>query len=238
MINSEILEITSGKISEKKIKELAEKARKIASETSIPGCATDTFYGIAEALKLKGREAVLTATLGYAGACGESTRATCGAILGAAAAISLASGLTFEKHEELKNDINNMVPFYDRRMPKKRYEDFNRILDVMDKVNEKYGGVTCADIQFEGYGQALDLRDPRIREKWHHDVARYCQELEGDVAAWSVEAILKPSTWDKRLREWDFPRSVIKRNRGRVYERESVGFKFPPRFKPGKGILK
>jgi hypothetical protein len=222
---------------EDEIKEFAERARKIAVETSIPGCASDVFWGIAEALQLEGREYVFMATLGYAGGCGESTIGTCGAILGAAAAITLASSLTFEKCMKMKeNPEKYMVPFYSKKMPKKRYEDFNRILDVMEKVKEKYGGVTCADIQFEGYGQALDLRDPRIREKWHKDVAKYCQELEGDIAAWSVEAILHPSKWDKRLREWEFPRSVIKRDRGRVYEEEEKKFKFHLRFIPGKGI--
>jgi len=224
---------------EEEIRELSEKAREIAIATSIPGCASDVFWGIAEALQLEGREYVFMATLGYAGGCGESTRGTCGAILGAAAAITLASGLTFEQCMEMKkNPEKYMVPFYSKKMPKKRYEDFNRILDVMEKVQEKYGGVTCADIQFEGYGQALDLRDPRIREKWHKDVAKHCQELEGDIAAWSVEAILRPSKWDKRLREWEFPRSVIKRDRGRVYEKEEKNFKFRPRFIPGKGIQK
>lgn len=219
------------RVSKKRIKELSERARKLAVGHSAPGCASDAFYGISEALKIKGREVAYMATMGLPGGCGEMTRGTCGALVGVSSAIGLSYGLNIKKNDELRKDVKNMVPFYRRRMPKLRYIMFNKILDVVDKVIEKYGDTICADIQFERHGQALDLRDPRIREKWHADIQK-CSDVEGDMAAWATEALLKSTRWDERLREWTFPRTEIER--GDQFIREEAGFKFPPRFKLGK----
>lgn len=221
----------TSKLSKKEIKQFSDKAAQLAAGHSAPGCASDAFFGVSEALKIKGREIAYMATMGLPGGCGEMTRGTCGALLGVSCAIGLSYGLDIKKNNELREDIKNMVPFYRKKMPKLRYIMFNKILDVVDRVTEKYGGTTCADIQFNRHGQALDLRDPRIREKWHVDIQK-CTDIESDFAAWGTEAILKSTSWDERLKEWTFPLTCIER--GSQFIEEQKGYRLPPRFKPGK----
>jgi len=216
------------KVSKKRIEELGKKARELASSYSAPGCATDAFLGIAETLKIKGRDEVFMATLGLSGGCGQMVRGTCGAILGMAMAISLSFGIDKKINDKIRKDIETMVPFYKRRMPKWRYIMFNKILYVIDKVKDKYGGTTCADIQFERHGQTFDSRDPRIRELWHADIQK-CREVEGDIAEWGVVSLLESTKWDKGLKEWNLPKEILKR--GNQYYEEEEGFKLPPRWK-------
>lgn len=215
-------------VNEKRIEELGRKAREMAASYSAPGCATDAFLGISEALKIEGREEVFKATLGLSGGCGQMVRGTCGAILGMAMAISLSFGIDKKINDEIRKDLETMVPFYKRRMPKWRYIMFNKILYVISRVKEKYGGTTCADIQFERHGQTFDSRDPRIRELWHVDIQR-CREVEGDIAEWGVVALLNSTRWDKGLKEWDLPKKILAR--GDQYFEEEKEFKLQPRWK-------
>lgn len=215
------------RVPKERVTELVKKARKLAAEHSAPGCSSDAFYGIAEALKIKGRREVYMATLGLPGGCGEVTRGTCGAIIGVSCAIALSFGITEKINDEIRKDVENMVPFYRKRMAKYRYLMFNKINDVIDKVKDKYGGAACADIQFERHGQTFDLRDPRIREKWHADIQQ-CREIESDITGWATEVLLISTSWDERLREWSSPRTEIER--GDQFIREEAGFKLLPRW--------
>lgn len=215
------------KVDKKKIDQLGKKAREMAASYSAPGCATDAFLGITEALEIKGREEVFKATLGLSGGCGQMVRGTCGAILGMAMAISLSFGIDKKINDEIRKDSETMVPFYKRRMPKWRYIMFNKILYVIDRVKDKYGGTTCADIQFERHGQTFDSRDPRIRELWHADIQK-CREVEGDIAEWGVFSLLQSTKWDEGLKEWDLPKEILKR--GDQYFKEEEGFDLPPRW--------
>lgn len=215
-------------LSSERVKELSERAKELAVDHSAPGCAVDTFYGISEALKIEGRKPVYMATKGLTGGCGETAWGTCGTLSGAACAISLSYGLDIEKSNELKENEENMVPFYSKSTPKVRQIMINKIDDVADKLIEKYGDITCAKIQFGLYGQALDLRDPRIHEKMHADIQN-CSNVEGDVAQWATETLLKSTHWTERLFDWGFPRTVIAR--GNQFEREEEGFDLSSRFK-------
>jgi len=226
-INPKTGELISN-VDKKRIEELGRKAREMAASYSAPGCATDAFLGISEALKIEGRKEVFKATLGLSGGCGQMVRGTCGAILGMAMAISLSFGIDKKINDEIRKDLETMVPFYKRRMPKWRYIMFNKILYVIDRVKEKYGGTTCADIQFERHGQAFDSRDPRIRELWHADIQK-CREVEGDIAEWGVISLLNSTKWDKGLKEWDLPKKILER--GNQFFEEEKDFKLDKRWK-------
>ena len=74
----------------KRSKSLVEKASKLGLEypAKYEGCAQATFAAIADTLNLKGEE-VFKAMVGLSGGVGDLGRGACGAMAGAAAAISL-----------------------------------------------------------------------------------------------------------------------------------------------------
>ena len=131
--------------------------------------------------------------IGLAGGTGHLAKGTCGALAGAAAAISLSYNKGREEVEKIVNDPNEAHP-EDPRIPKFYQEIFDKTADVAKKMQERYGGILCCDIQFKLYGKTLDILDPKRHWELCEEISSHpvnCLTVEGDVAGWTVETLLK-----------------------------------------------
>jgi len=165
------------------------EARRRASESPYHGCATAVFAAVVDTLGLRYGDEAFRAMIGFAGGVGHLVRGTCGALSGAAAAISLSYN---KSREEVISALQDPHPV-DQHLPEFFQEIFEKIAYVAGKMHEKYGSTLCCEIQFELYGKVLDFLDPAKHwqfSQYHKSYPINCYTVEGDVANWTVEAII------------------------------------------------
>jgi len=122
---------------------------------------------------------VWKATIGFTGGTGNMAIGTCGAMDGAAAAISYSFGFA-------KEDTDYM----------KMLKVIEVVAEVGKKMQEKYGHIQCQEVQFHHWGKSYRFTNPKAREEfmsWASDkkARNKCQEVTGDLARWAVEKILE-----------------------------------------------
>jgi hypothetical protein len=139
------------------IKRVIIKARELGTtyQGTIIGCSHCTFLAAFDALKKEGielssddiRDKLFTGLMGLTGGVGNCSIGTCGAVNGASFLVSLATNVTIE--ENAKDNSNRWLAFYDV----KKY--------VCDRFIERWGAITCREIQIKNFGMAFDSRQPK-----------------------------------------------------------------------------
>lgn len=176
----------------KSIEELISKAKQRALESPYHGCATSTFTALAEVLEMESRDEVFKCMIGLAGGVGHLTKGTCGALIGAAAAISL-------NYNKSKRDVIEAIGTPNALHPQDPYiplffqDIFEAIALVANKLQEKYGGTLCNEIQRSLYGKAFDLLNPKKHVKFVEFMQSYpvnCYTVESDIVGWTMGILL------------------------------------------------
>jgi len=148
------------------------------------GCAPTTFAAVMDALGYAEdpllRE-VWKATVGLTGGTGNMAIGTCGAMAGAAAAISFSFGFA---REEVEQDNTRMLLI-------------NRaVAEVGASMKSLYGHIVCQEVQFHNWGRAYHFNDPSAVREFRKMASNTegkmrCQELTGTIARLAVEKILE-----------------------------------------------
>ncbi len=147
-------------------------------------CAPTVFAAVMDALGYEGDpEAgeVWKAMVGLSGGTGHMSLGTCGAMAGAAAAISFSFGFT---QEDVEKDVLKVLTI-------------NRLVaEVGEKMRDKYGGIRCIDVQFHNWGKAYILSHPRALTEFlsmskDGKAMPECQRVTGDLARWATEKIVQ-----------------------------------------------
>ncbi len=144
-------------------------------------CAPAVFAAVMDTLGYEDDPAindVWKATIGFTGGTGNMAIGTCGAMDGAAAAISYSFG--FAKED---TDYPKMLKV------------IAAVTEVGKKMQEKYGHIQCQEVQFHHWGKSYRFTNPKALEEFASLAGdkkgmTECQEVAGDVAKWAVEAIL------------------------------------------------
>ncbi len=123
---------------------------------------------------------VWKATIGLTGGTGNMAVGTCGAMAGAAAAVSFSFGYS---REDLQ-DIMKMLAVN------------NAVAEVGEKMSDRYGHITCQEVQFRHWGKSFRLSNPEALMEFAaltsgDDAKTECREVAGDLTRWAVEAIMK-----------------------------------------------
>ena len=144
-------------------------------------CAPGVFAAIMETLGYEDDPKVndvWKATLGLIGGTGNMAIGTCGAMAGAAMAISYSFGFT---RKNLQED------------PGKMLKVVGAVAEVGKKMQEKYDHIQCQEVQFHNWGKSYRFTNPEAmqevvgsRELWTD-----CQKVTGDLARWAVKSILE-----------------------------------------------
>jgi hypothetical protein len=144
------------------------------------GCAPGVFAAVMDTLGYEDDPAVNNvwkASLGLIGGTGNMAIGTCGAIAGAAMAISYSFDLTKEdpKSMERMMEVNGVVA------------------EVGKKMQEKHGHIQCQEVQFHLLGKSYRFTNPKAMQEFMNlsSAEPACQELNGDLARWTVEKILE-----------------------------------------------
>jgi hypothetical protein len=101
----------------------------------------------------------------------------CGAICGAAVAFGLRYGKSFEDYLE-NPDIGNV---------------YSLVYGIQNKLEDKYSGFLCREIQTHLFGRSFDNRKPENMEAFmarYDEIYSKCGEMLADVSGWVVESIL------------------------------------------------
>jgi hypothetical protein len=146
-------------------------------------CAPTTFAAIMDTLGYGDDpivEGIWKATIGLTGGTGNMAIGTCGALAGAAAAISYS--FAYSK-EDLEEDIMKMLSVN------------GVVAEVGNQLLEKYGHTTCQEIQFHHWGKSFRFTNPEAmmefaRLSGNQKATPECQAVTGDVSKWAVEKIL------------------------------------------------
>jgi Putative redox-active protein (C_GCAxxG_C_C) len=136
------------------------------------GCAATTYALCADLLGLKGDE-VFRAMMGLSGGIGLVGSATCGAMVGAAAAISQALCSTrarFPDEQETEFIIHRAVS------------------PVIDAFVQQYGGHTCHQVQLALHGKAFDLASDAAREEFNR-LDKRCTEPILNAVNWACGCV-------------------------------------------------
>jgi hypothetical protein len=150
------------------------------------GCAPGVFAAVMETLGYEDDPVVngiWKATLGLVGGTGNMSVGTCGAMAGAAMAISYSFGFT---KEDLK-DPEGM---------KQMIRVNGAVAEVGKRMQEKYGHIQCQEVQFHHWGKSYRTSNPKAMQEFmslseHESFRAACQEVTGDRARWTVEKILE-----------------------------------------------
>jgi len=168
------------------------KARELgtAYQGTIIGCSHCTFLAAVNALESEGivlvpediKDKLFTGLMGLTGGVGNSGIGTCGAVNGASFVVSLATNVTIE--ENAKDNSNRWLAFFDV----KHY--------IGDRFMEKWGAITCREIQIKNFGRAYDSRRPEMSKQLFQAAKdKGCRNpyecTIGIGAGWAVEA-----AWD------------------------------------------
>ena len=146
-------------------------------------CAPTVFAAVMDTLGYEDDPVVndiWKATIGLTGGTGNMAIGTCGAMAGAATAISYSFGFTKEDLKDLMKMLNvNEV-----------------VAEVGKKMQEKYGHIQCQEVQFHHWGKSYRFTNPEAmlefaRLSGKKKATPECQEVTGDLARWAVEKILE-----------------------------------------------
>ncbi len=147
-------------------------------------CAPTVFAAVMDTLGYEDDpmvKEIWKATIGLTGGTGNMAIGTCGAMAGAAAAISYSFGFT---PEDLKKDIMKML-------------NVNGVVaEVGKKMQEKYGNIQCQEVQFHHWGKSYRFTNVNAMLEFasmsgDKNATPECQEVTGDLARWAVEKILE-----------------------------------------------
>ncbi len=149
-------------------------------------CAPTVFAAVMDTLGYSGDHVageVWKATIGLAGGTGNMSLGTCGAMAGAAAAISFSFGFT---RDDVEKDVMKVLVVN------------SAVAEVGEKMREKYGGIRCVDVQFHNWGKAYILSSPKALAEFlamsrDGKAMPECQRVTGDLTRWAVEKIIKCS---------------------------------------------
>lgn len=147
------------------------------------GCAPGAFAAVMETLGYKDDPVVndvWKATVGLVGGTANMAIGTCGALAGAAMAISYSFGFT---KEDLLEDAEKMLKVN------------GVVAEVGKKMQVKYGHIQCQEVQFHHWGKSYRFTNPKVMQEVTQEVMRElwpaCQEVTGDLARWTVKKILE-----------------------------------------------
>jgi len=159
-------------------------------EKTLVGCGHCSFAAIMDSLREHGvrlvseeaEEKIFSGLMGLTGGFGNMGIGSCGALSGAAFAVSLATRIT--KEENAKDKANRWLAYHDV----KKY--------LGDKFLERWGSLTCREIQIKNFGVALNSRIPeRNKELFRVASEKGCGTPEqctiALAAGWATEGILK-----------------------------------------------
>lgn len=168
-----------------------QKARELGAkyQGELVGCAHCSFAATLDALRSEGIEIVseevedeiLKGLVGLTGGVGNMGYGSCGAVTGASAAVSLASGIG---RLENQDKANRWISYW------------NVKTGIVDKFMQKWGAIACRPIQIKNFGRAFNSRIPeRSKELFQAAEERGCRTdatcTIAQAAAWAVEAIFK-----------------------------------------------
>ena len=149
------------------------------------GCAPGVLAAVMETLGHEGNPVVngiWKATVGLVGGTGNMAIGTCGAMAGAAMALSYSFGFT---KEDLLEDAEKMMKVT------------GVVAEVGKKMQEKYGHIQCQEVQFHHWGKSYRMTNPKAMQEFmslfstNPEIMAACQEVTGDVARWTVKKILE-----------------------------------------------
>jgi len=138
------------------------------------GCAPTTFALIADITGMDSSD-VFKALVGLSGGVGLVGKSACGALIGAAAAISLAFDLDRDTLAS-NNDAEFRV--------------HAAVRTVVEKFIDKYGGVTCNEVQLALHGKAFDLNSEERRGEFNL-IEKRCSEAIRDTVEWTIDLLLQ-----------------------------------------------
>ena len=154
------------------------------------GCAQSAFAAIVDALREGGIELctkededeMFEGLIGLSGGYGNMNIGTCGALVGAAFALSLFSGIGRE--EQLKD-------------PDYRRIAFDNVADTIgERFLKEFNGVRCRDVTWSRFGKQYDSWDPDAKREFARDEkSRGCIGPEkctiAKAARWATGYILQ-----------------------------------------------
>jgi hypothetical protein len=151
------------------------KARKLGSDyfRKYSGCAQTTLYAVADTLNIEISDEVFKAVAPLS-----SFTGGCGAMCGAAVVFGLKYGKDLDTYLE-EPDLG-IVKYL--------------IYDIQCRLEDKYSGFLCWEIQSQLYGRSFDLRKPEDMEAFGSridEIYTKCGKMIEDVAGWVVKAILE-----------------------------------------------
>lgn len=164
------------------------------------GCAQTTFCAIVDALRSEGlqlvtpevQEQIVKGLVGLSGGVGNLGRGNCGALTGAAVAISLVSRVG---RKEIEQD-----PMY-------RWIAYDNVAETIgQRFLQEFHGLSCRDVTWTRWGKWYDSWNPAIKAEFvAEERSRGClgtpQCTQAMVAGWATEYILDicqhPRTLDK-----------------------------------------
>jgi len=143
-------------------------------------CAPGVFAAVMDTLGYEDDPAVndvWKATVGLIGGTGNMAIGTCGAMAGAAMALSHSFGLKKGEPEDMMKMLNVT----------------SVVAEVGKKMQEKYGHIQCQEVQFHLLGKSYRFTNPEAMQEFmtlsSEDPA--CKEVTGDIARWTVMKILE-----------------------------------------------
>ena len=162
---------------------VAERARELAADY-VPkywGCAQSSFMAVVDALREYGLEIATPADaeemykglVGLSGGYANMGRGNCGALSGAAFAISLYSGI--DKNKQIEDKDYRRIPF-------------DNVADTIgQKFVEEFGGLMCRDVTWKRFGKWYNSWNPVIKEEFcAEENARGCIGKEKCTISWAA----------------------------------------------------
>lgn len=137
------------------------------------GCAQAVFAAVADSINLGYDKSAFKAMVGLSGGVARFGIGTCGAVAGAAAAMSVNSEIEREELQINKDSIE---------------KTYNSILKFGKKFMEKYKALSCRDVQMVLYGMSFNLWDESARNEFRK--VSDCDEVISDATAWALNIIL------------------------------------------------
>jgi len=142
-------------------------------------CAATTFALIADLTGVDSSD-VFKALVGLSGGVGLAGNSACGALIGAAAAISLSFDL-----DRNRLAADNEAEFRVHAVVRK----------IVDRFIGKYGGITCYEVQLALHGKAFDLNNPEQRCDFSL-IDKRCSETIRDAVEWTVKVLSETNRSD------------------------------------------
>ena len=152
---------------------LVKKAADVARDTEMKygNCVQSVLNGLYEAFPDMGiTPEMIKMGFGLAGGCCISLKGTCGALSGAAMAISLIYGRTIDDFSGYYDDCQALIR------------------TIMDDFEAKYGSVLCADILTRNMGAPYDWKTKEGLESYN---AHHGSVHDAEVVAYCAEAVAR-----------------------------------------------